>query len=141
MIIFPGLIGSVAAAGKTVVAPPAPLTYSIIGSTSIDNSSGIYGNPPPSTITNTLTLTAIGTGTETVTINLIDYSSGVIQCSFNQFTQVNSTTITGGGSVSFYFKVNDTGFLFSPVSADLTMSGSGGNNATTTLIYYPYSGF
>ena len=120
--------------------PPPPLSYSITsGQTSIDNSSGIYGNPP-GTITNTLTLTATGTGTETVTINLNDFSSGAIQCSFNQFTQVNTTSIIGGSSVSFYFTATDNGLVFTPVSADLTISGSGGNNIQTSLIYYPNGG-
>ena len=120
--------------------PPAPLSYSITsGQTSIDNSSGIYGNPP-GTITNTLTLTATGTGTETVTINLNDFSSGAIQSSFDQFTQVNTTSIIGGSSVSFYFTATDNGFVFTTVSADLTISGSGGNNIQTSLIYYPNGG-
>ena len=137
MILFPGLIGSISKVFSPP-SPPAPLSYSITsGQTSIDNSSGIYGNPP-GTITNTLTLTATGTGTETVTINLNDFSSGAIQCSFDQFTQVNTANITGGSSVSFYFTATDNGFVFTPVSADLTISGSGGNNIQTSLIYYPY---
>lgn len=151
MIIFPGLIGSIARAGKTVVVPPAPLTYTAAVSSPliIDNRSFAGGTPPISTRTTSFTVNATGTGTETLTINLIDYSSGRIKASFNPIinffdSPLLSRSVTGGSVITVYVAFYEDGGSFVVQSADLYMNGSGGNSSTPNPIIiqaYPYNSF
>lgn len=147
MIIFPGLLGSIAATGKTAVVVSTPLTYTAsITSPTIDNRSSFGGIFPPTTITLPFTISATGTGTETLTISVIDYSGmgDSITVSFNEFSQVNTTGINGGSSVGVYIKYTDNGSNFSPQSADLYFSSSGGNSPSPnpiSIVAYPYNSF
>lgn len=125
MIIFPGLIGSISAAGKTVVASPLNLQIkNTADSTYVDGPVGPYtltAIDPNFGSSVYFDIRALGTGTETLTLtNTNNFNTGG---SFLAFLSTN--TIIGGGS-SIFLTITYKQIGFSPPdSATITVNGVG----------------
>ena len=120
MIIFPGLIGSVARAGKTVVVPPAPLNLQI----SLDFSVTWQEEEPVTDFSpingfmgsRTYDLRALGSGTENIFVNINNFN-------FSAF--LSDSTITGNSTnIQLFVSYNN----FGSDSAQITISCSGGDS-------------
>lgn len=129
MILFPGLIGSISAAGKTAVAP-TPLNLQI----SLDNFNWQEGNPFPldntspnyfNGETRTYYVRAIGTGTENITISFPFVS-------FAFFISGNPPTISGGQTITF--NITRSGFgAGSPETVRVQSNAVGGDKCELTV--------
>lgn len=148
MIIFPGVIGTIAT-NKSIAAPPAPLTYGLTGDAYLfDNRITADNNPPgfPYAV-KTFILNANGSGTETVTLQFTDFSMSPnsLTVSFSSSGSLLSTSISGGSTKTIYVTYIDDQYspTFSPDGGSLNISASGGNSAfaSITAYAYNYSGF
>jgi hypothetical protein len=134
MIIFPGLIGSVAASGKGSVSPPSSSLLNL--QVSKDGFTWEEGNPfaldatfPIYTFageSKTYYIRAIGTTTEE--INITSFSI--------EFTVSPSfMTLTGGDTASFTVTLNNTPFFESSETIRAQSATSGGDYADITISY------
>lgn len=131
MIIFPGVIGAVAASGKGAVAPPAPLNLQV----STDNIAYSEGKPFPLDATmpqftfvgqtRTFYVKALGTGTEN--INVSTFSP------FNYSISPSSFSLSGGGVQSFMVTLTSAPFFDSSETISITSTTSGGDSAEISI--------
>lgn len=120
MIIFPGLIGSIAASGKTVVTPPAsPLILGTPSNTFISlNSFQTSGQS---------FISVTGTGTETLTVTNGDPMNFSVISS-----PTNGASVSGGNTITI--TVTYIGFV-NPTSTSINVSLSGGSSTVIGVSY------
>lgn len=123
MIIFPGLIGSIARAGKTAVAPPAgPLVLGSASSINL-NSFQTYGESY---------ISVIGTGTEILTVTKTGDEDLMPNFSVSS-SPTSGGSVSGGNTITIM--VTYIGFG-SSASANIQVSLSGGSMQTILVSYF-----